>query len=105
MTGMIHVIATIDLGKGKRDAFLNEVHLLVPKVRAEVGCIEYGPTVDLKTGIAAQLAVRDDVVTIVEKWSGLPALEDHLRAPHMAEYRSRVKEMVLGVKLQVLEPV
>jgi quinol monooxygenase YgiN len=105
MTDMIHVIATIDLQKGEREAFLKEVHRLVPKVRAENGCLEYGPAVDLKTAIAAQLPLRDDVVTIVEKWSDLPALENHLQAPHMAEYRLRVRDMVRGVKLQILEPV
>ena len=72
---MVHVIASIEVARGKRDDFLKEFHRLVPLVRAETGCIEYGPTVDVASGIGAQAAVREDVVTIVEKWSDLDALK------------------------------
>ena len=101
---MIYVIATIDVKPGKRDAFLAEFHRNVPNVLAEKGCIEYGPNVDVKTEIKAQIPLRDDVVTIVEKWESLKALQAHLVAPHMAAYRERVKEIVVGSKLQILEP-
>jgi quinol monooxygenase YgiN len=101
---MIHVIATIEVAAGKREAFLAEFHRLVPKVRAETGCIEYGPAVDVASGIAVQSALRDNVVVILEKWESLDALKAHLSAPHMAEYRGRVKELVVGVHLQVLQP-
>src|SRR5579872_3413 len=98
---MIHVIATIELAEGKRAAFLQEFHALVPKVRAEAGCLEYGPTVDAASGIAAQGEPRADVVTVVEKWSDLAALKAHLVAPHMEEYRPRVKTLVNSTKLQI----
>ena len=101
---MIYVIATIGVVEGKRDAFVSEFHKLVPTVQAEAGCIEYGPTVDVDSGIAAQGGVRPNVVTIVEQWESLDALNAHLAAPHMAEYRGRVKDLVAGVSLQVLEP-
>lgn len=101
---MIHVIATIELLDGQRDAFLAEFRRIVPRVRAESGCLEYGATVDLATGIAAQGALRPHVATIVEKWSDLAALKAHLVAPHMLEYRPRVKDLVKSVTLQVLEP-
>jgi quinol monooxygenase YgiN len=102
---MIHVIATIHIKPGQRDAFLAEFHRLVPMVHAETGCIEYGPTVDVASGLAAQEPPRDDVAVIVEKWASLAALKAHLQAPHMAEYRLRVKDLVLGTKIQVLQPV
>lgn len=102
---MIHVIATIELNAGKADSFLAEFRRLVPLVLAEQGCLDYGPAVDLPTGIAAQGGVRTDTVTVVERWSDLPALEAHLKAAHMAEYRGRVKDFVRGVKLQILKPV
>lgn len=101
---MIHVIATVELRPGKRESFLAEFHQIVPLVRAEAGCIEYGPTVDLNTGIAVQLPVRDNVVTIIEKWESLEALRAHMAAPHMVQYRERVKDMVVKVVLQILEP-
>jgi quinol monooxygenase YgiN len=102
---MIHVIATIELHPGRREAFLAEFRRLVPLVRAEAGCLEYGPAVDLATDIAAQVPPRDDVVMVVEKWESLDALKVHLTAPHMTEYRGRVKDMVVSAKLLILQPV
>lgn len=101
---MIHVIATIELHDGRRDAFLEEFRTNVPAVRAEAGCLEYGPAVDVATGIAAQLPPRENVVVVVEKWESLDALRAHLQAPHMVAFRGRVKEMVVGTRLQVLQP-
>lgn len=101
---MIHVIATIELIEGKREAFLQEFHRIVPLVRAEAGCLEYGPTVDVPTDIPRQVLPRNQVVTVVEKWDSLEALQAHLQAPHMAEYRTRVKELVKGAQLQILRP-
>jgi len=101
---MIFVIATAEVKPGKRDAFLAEFRKNVPNVLVEKGCIEYGPTVDAKTDIKAQIPRRDNVVTIVEKWESLQALQAHLGAPHMAAYRERVKDYVVGVTLQILEP-
>lgn len=102
---MIYVIASVELNQGKRDEFLDEFRRIVPLVRQEQGCLEYGPTVDVDTNIAAQGDARDNVVTVVEKWESIEALEAHLIAPHMIEYRGRVKEMVSGTQLQILEPV
>ncbi len=101
---MIYVIATIEVRPGKREAFLAEFHRNMPNVRAEKGCIQYGPTVDLKTDIKAQIPLRENTVTIIEKWESLQALQTHLQAPHMGEYRERVKDILAGLTLQVLEP-
>ena len=101
---MIHVLASIELADGQRDSFLAEVQKIVPLVRAEEGCLEYGPAVDLETNIDAQPPVREDQVTMIEKWEDLTCLEAHLIAPHMLEYRERVREMVNKVTLQVLQP-
>jgi len=101
---MIHVIATIETAPGKRDVFIEEFKRVTPAVLAEQGCVEYGPTVDVETSIPAQLPVRDNVVVILEKWETLDDLEAHLIAPHMIEYRDRVKDYVASVKLQILSP-
>ncbi len=100
---MIHVIATIRTAEGRRNDLLTAFHDLVPLVRAEAGCIEYGPAIDVDTPIASKPA-RADVVTVVEKWESVPALQAHLAALHMKQYRDRVKEIVLGVEIQVLAP-
>jgi quinol monooxygenase YgiN len=103
-TAMIHVIANIEVHAGRREAFLAEFRKLVPLVLAEDGCIEYGPAVDVPSGIGAQQPLRDDIVTVVEKWQGLEHLRQHLAAPHMLDYRAAVKEMVSDTTLFVLEP-
>jgi quinol monooxygenase YgiN len=101
---MVHVIATIEVATGKRQALLAEFHRLVPLVRAEAGCLEYGPAIDVASGHALQPPPRADVVTVVEKWESLDALRAHFTAPHMLDYRARVKDLVIRVQLQILEP-
>lgn len=101
---MIHVLATIDVAEGRREAFLAEFHRVVPLVRQEPGCLEYGPAIDVATGIAAQGPIRDHTVTVIEKWASIEALHAHLATSHMADYRARVRELVLAVRLQVLQP-
>ena len=101
---MIIVLATIELHPGKRPNFLEEFRKIVPKVRAENGCHEYFPAVDTSSGLPVQGPAREDVVVVVEKWESVPALEAHLIAPHMMEYRPKVKEFVKRVSLQILAP-
>mgnify|MGYP001396358172 FL=1 len=100
---MIHVIATVDLHPGKRDAFLAEFRKLIPDVKAEAGCIEYGPTFDAETDIPNQSRNADRVV-IIEKWETLAHLKAHAVAPHMQAYRPKVKDFVKAMELRVLSP-
>jgi len=101
---MVHVIATIELQPGVRDTFLNTFRALVPQVKAEAGCIEYGAAIDVSSGSPAQIPMRSDVVIVVEKWADLDALRAHAAAPHMGAYRAQVKDLVVRTTLQVLEP-
>ena len=101
---MIIVLATIELHPGKRADFLAEFHKIVPKVRAENGCYEYFPAIDTASGLPVQGPAREDTVVVLEKWESVPALEAHLIAPHMMEYRPKVKEFVKRVSLQILTP-
>ncbi len=101
---MIYVLATIEVAPGKREAFLEAFRQLVPKVRAEVGCLEYVLTVDVDTNISAQGEARPNVVTVIERWESIDALQDHLIAPHMLEFRAQVKEITVGTSLQIVTP-
>ena len=101
---MIYVIATIDLKDGCKEAFLDIFHRNIPNVKAEKGCITYEPTVDVDSGLPIQIGMREDVVTIVEAWENLDALQAHLKMPHMEAYREEVKDLVNQVSLQVLKP-
>lgn len=102
---MIHVLATIQLAPGRQAEFLAEFQKLVPLVRTEPGCIEYGPAIDAAAPIGAVSAIRKDVITVVEKWESIEALIDHLATPHIISYREAVKEIVTSVEIRVLTPV
>ncbi|MBA4397913.1 MAG: antibiotic biosynthesis monooxygenase [Syntrophus sp. (in: bacteria)] len=101
---MIHVLATVELAEGKRPEFLAEFEKVVPSVRAEKGCSEYGPAIDISSGIPIQAPARENTVVIIEKWSDLEALKAHLVAPHMKTYRDAVKGIVKGMTVQILKP-
>ena len=101
---MISVLATIEIAAGRRDEFLRLFAELVPKVRAEEGCVEYGPWVDLASNIASREDVRADAMLAIEKWESVDALEAHLIAPHMLEFRKSVEGLVDGISLDILEP-
>lgn len=102
---MIHVIATVEVVAGKRAEALAEFGRIVPLVRAEAGCVEYGAAVDVPAKLPVLAAPRPDAFVVVEKWETLDALRAHLAAPHMVEYRQKVAGLVAKVSLQVLEPV
>jgi quinol monooxygenase YgiN len=99
---MINVIASIQVKPEFLAPYLKILRENVPAVRAEAGCIEYQPTVDVASGLPPQ-RFEPDTVTLIEKWSTLEALKTHLVAPHMATYREKVKTMVVGVTLKVLQ--
>ncbi|MFV2065731.1 MAG: putative quinol monooxygenase [Pirellulales bacterium] len=101
---MIHVVATIETVPGGRDKLLEIFQSLVATVRAEEGCVEYGPAVDAETDLATA-EERPNVVTVMEKWSGVDALRAHLAAPHMATFRETVKDLVTRVEIRILDPV
>ncbi|BCG48932.1 hypothetical protein GEOBRER4_n3828 [Citrifermentans bremense] len=99
---MICVVASITVKEGKREEFLEIFNANVPKVRDEQGCVEYFPAVDVESGIGVQ-KLDQQVVTVMEKWQNLEALNRHLESAHMLEYRERVKDLVEGVSLKVLQ--
>ncbi len=101
---MIHVVATIDVKPGMRKPFLEILNSNCTAVRSEDRCILYEPAVDVSTELPPQVAMRENTVTILESWLSLDHLRAHLSAPHMTEYRTRVKDLVEGVSLQVLTP-
>ncbi len=98
---MVYVVAELMVAAGKRDEFLTLFNALVPDVRAEEGCIEYFPTVDVETD--GDDDPRSNVVTVLEKWGSAEALEKHHLAPHMLKFREEAKELMLGSQIRVLE--
>ncbi|WP_028585354.1 putative quinol monooxygenase [Desulfogranum mediterraneum] len=101
---MIHVIASIEVRAERLDDFSQLFKRLIPEVRSEEGCLEYQPTVDLDTGLAAQ-ELNPRVVTVIERWQSLEHLRTHLAAPHMEAFRKQVSAIVTKLSLKVLDKV
>lgn len=99
---MVSVLATIQVKSGTRDEFLKHFIDNIPAVLNEKGCVEYFPAVDVDSGLDIQ-QLDPDSVTVIEKWESLDALHAHLKAPHMADYKERVKDIVVSLTLKVLE--
>ena len=99
---MLHVLASLHVKEGKRAQALAAIHGNLAAVRAEAGCIQYTPAVDIDTDIPAQ-ETDDSIITMIETWQDLSALKAHSTAPHMLTYRESVKNIVEKVTLKVLE--
>ncbi len=99
---MINVIATVQVKEGKKEEFINLFKSVVPKVKAEKGCIEYFPYVDLPTGLPPQ-ALNENEVTILEKWESMDALMAHMATPHMAEHMEKEKDLVEKASIKILK--
>ena len=74
-------------------------------VRAEKGCIEYGPAIDAEGIGPFQTKVGSDTFFVIEKWADADALKAHAAAPHMAAYSAKVKDLVAARAIHVLSPV
>lgn len=102
---MIHVIAVITARPGLRPVILEAVRDNLAAVRAESGCIEYGPATDLAPALPAQTDYGPDTLVMIEKWESADALKAHAAAPHMQAYAARVKDCIASRVIHVLAPV
>ncbi len=101
---MVHVLAVITAKPGKREEVLRHFRANVPAVRAEKGCIEYGAAVDAEAALPVQTRYGADTFVVVEKWEGMDALKAHARAPHMAAYGAKTKELLASRVIHILSP-
>jgi quinol monooxygenase YgiN len=99
---MIHVVAIITTKPGKRAEVLELFHRNIPTVRAERGCIEYGPAVDAD-GIDGP-TFGPDTYVVIEKWESREALAAHAASPHMAAYAATVRDLIAARAVHVLNP-
>jgi quinol monooxygenase YgiN len=98
---MIHVLAIITTKPGKRAEVLDHFHRNIPTVRAETGCIEYGPVVDADNISGA--AFGPDTFVVIEKWESREALAAHAKAPHMAAYAAKTQDMIADRAIHILQ--
>jgi quinol monooxygenase YgiN len=101
---MIHVVAVITAKPGKREDILQHFRANVPAVRAEKGCIEYGPAVDAVPAPPMQTPFGADTFVVLEKWETMDALKAHAAAPHMAAYAAKVKDLIASRVIHILTP-
>ena len=101
---MIHVIAIITAKPGQRDTILAAARANIPAVKAEDGCIEYGPAIDAEGLGNFQTKFGPDTFVFVEKWRDAAALKAHAGAPHMAAYAAKVKDLIDKRVIHVLSP-
>ena len=99
---MITVLASITVKAEAKSAFIEIFKNNIEAVKAEEGCIEYYPTVDFETAVPIQ-DKNPAVVTIVEQWKSIEALEAHLQMPHMIEYKEKVQNMVTDLSIKILQ--
>jgi quinol monooxygenase YgiN len=100
---MINVIASIHIKEGNIQKFISIFKSNMPSVLQEKGCIEYVPTIDFPAALQQEL--NQNVVTIIEKWVNLEALQAHLVSPHMLVYKEQVKYIVEKIYLKILTEV
>jgi len=98
---MIHVIAIITAHPGKRTELLELFHAVIPTVREEQGCIEYGVAVDVAT---ADPAFGPDTYVVIEKWENLATLQAHAAAAHMKAFGAAAGHLIARRAVHVLEP-
>ena len=98
---MIHVIAIITTKPNRRSKVLELFKANLPAVRAEAGCIEYGPVIDVD---GADPAFGPDTFVVVEKWDSLEALKAHSVAPHMMAYAEKTRDLIAKRAVHVLMP-
>ena len=98
---MIQVVAVITTKPGQRERVLEAARENLPAVRAEKGCIEYGPVVDA-AGFDFQTELGPDTFAVVEKWQDADALKAHAAAPHMAAYAAKVGDLIAERAVYIL---
>ena len=98
---MIRVVAIITAKPGRRDELLSFFREIIPTVRAEQGCIEYTPVIDAESSPSE---MGSDVYVVIEAWESLEALKAHSRAPHMAGFGAKAKDLIAKRAIHYLSP-
>jgi quinol monooxygenase YgiN len=102
---MIRVVAIVTCKPGRREEVLSAFREVIPAVRAEKGCIEYGPSIDAEGFGAFQAKMGPDAYVVIETWASADELKAHAAAPHMAAFGAKTKDLIAARAIHVLTPV
>ena len=103
---MISVIASISIAEGKKEEMRKIYQDFVPLVlKNEPGCIEYEPMLEVETDLPNQEKSGDEMITVVEKWKTMEDFYNHLKAPHVLDFRKKSEGIRLGVTLKIQKPL
>ncbi|MCI7644409.1 MAG: antibiotic biosynthesis monooxygenase [Lentisphaeria bacterium] len=102
---MIYVIAAIQIKANTLDAFIKEFKKIVPSVRAEEGCIQYDPCLNVPCDMVSASDNKEVItVTCVEGWESVDHLKRHLATEHMNSFHAATEDMRIGCDLRIVEP-
>lgn len=100
---MITVIAEIQVraGDGHKQNVLNAFSKLIPTVLQEDGCRGYRLLLDYEGNVDYQ-SLDENMITMLEHWTDIAALNAHLQSAHMQAYAQEVADDVVGMKVKIL---
>ncbi|GAB6153552.1 putative quinol monooxygenase [Desulfosporosinus burensis] len=81
---MIKVIAKLTIKKGMVEEFKSSIPELVAETRKEDGCITYQLFQDVK---------NKRVLTFVEEWESMEALQSHMSSKHFQDAMPKLAEL------------
>jgi quinol monooxygenase YgiN len=99
---MIHIVAILTAKMGHRGSLLAALQSVVPAVRAEPGCLEYQPVVDMDQ---SPVKFGADTLVVIEKWADQEALDGHNEGAPLAEFREKSKHLLAQADVYLLQGV
>lgn len=87
---MIIVVSKSEIREGKLEEYKGIAARLVEETRKEAGCISYDLCQDVD---------NSNILTFVEKWESMQALDAHMQTPHFTEIVPKLREMRVSSEL------
>lgn len=81
---MIKVIAKLTIKEDKIETFKSGIPELVSETRKEDGCLSYQLFQDIK---------NKKILTFVEEWESMEALQKHMKSKHFQETMPKIAEL------------
>lgn len=97
---MIHVIAVLTAKIGHRASLLAALQSVVDDVRAEPGCLEYQPVVDVAY---SPVKFGADTLVVIEKWQDQAALDAHNQGEPFKTFMEKAKHLLAQADIYLLQ--